>query len=178
MALKDQVKIYPFHHCQKILKKRKNKNNKRFKLAIVKSELIKELKKILPKFFKQRSKQNNRNNSLKKLKETLERGDRVELETFGTFRQTFKKLRIRRNPKTGQKVNVPKKKTIKWKMSKDLFKKLNNEERKIFVACDSGQISKIKKIISKTQNSKIKIIINLDLNFFYSKSGRKFSSLN
>ena len=30
--------------------------------------------------------------------------------------------------KTGEKVNVPKKKTIKWKMSKDLFKKLNNEK--------------------------------------------------
>ena len=26
------------------------------------------------------------------------------------------------------KINVPKKRTIKWKMSKDLFKKLNNEK--------------------------------------------------
>ena len=32
------------------------------------------------------------------------------------------------HPKTGEKVNVPKKRTIKWKMSKDLFKKLNNEK--------------------------------------------------
>ena len=32
-----------------------------------------------------------------------------------------------RNPKTGEKVNTPEKKTIHFKMSKELFKKLNNE---------------------------------------------------
>ena len=52
----------------------------------------------------------------------------VELRNFGTFRTGFQKASIRRNPKTGEKVNVPKKRTIKWKMSKDLFKKLNNEK--------------------------------------------------
>ena len=51
----------------------------------------------------------------------------VELRNFGTFRTTIQKASIRRNPKTGEKVNVPKKRTIKWKMSKELFKKLNNE---------------------------------------------------
>ena len=40
----------------------------------------------------------------------------------------MQKESIRRNPKTGTKINVPKKRTIKWKMSKDLFKKLNNEK--------------------------------------------------
>ena len=33
-----------------------------------------------------------------------------------------------RNPKTGEKVAVPEKKVISWKMSKDMFKKINNGE--------------------------------------------------
>ena len=46
------------------------------------------------------------------------RDEGVELRNFGTFRTGFQKASIRRNPKTGEKVNVPKKRTIKWKMSK------------------------------------------------------------
>ena len=97
-------------------------------MAIVKSELIKELKKSYPNFL-------NRDLAkivdiiLKEIKNTHNRGERVELRNFGTFRTNIQKASIRRNPKTGEKVNVPKKKTIKWKMSKDLFKKLNNEKK-------------------------------------------------
>jgi len=96
-------------------------------LAIVKSELIKELKKSYPNFL---IKDLNKiiEIILKEIKETLQRGEGVELRNFGTFRTNIQKASIRRNPKTGQKVSVPKKKTIKWKMSKDLFKKLNNEK--------------------------------------------------
>ena len=36
-------------------------------------------------------------------------------------------------------------------MSKELFKKINNEKNKIFVACDSANISKNKKIIKETK---------------------------
>ena len=59
---------------------------------------------------------------------TISSGNRVELRGFGTFRTNIQKESIRRNPKTGTKIIVPKKRTIKWKMSKDLFKKLNNEK--------------------------------------------------
>ena len=65
---------------------------------------------------------------LKEIKDTLIRNEGVELRNFGTFRVNIQKASIRRNPKTGEKVNVPKKRTIKWKMSKDLFKKLNDEK--------------------------------------------------
>ena len=65
---------------------------------------------------------------LKEIKNTLNRGEGVELRGFGTFRTNIQKESIRRNPKIGTKINVPKKRTIKWKMSKDLFKKLNNEK--------------------------------------------------
>ena len=49
-------------------------------------------------------------------------------------------------------------------------------KNKIFVACDSSKISKIKKIIRETQNSKIKIGYKFGLEFLNSKNGRKFLS--
>ena len=50
------------------------------------------------------------------------------------------------------------------------------KKNKIFVACDSTNISKIKKIISKTQNSKIKVGYKFGLEFLNSKNGRSFLS--
>ena len=44
----------------------------------------------------------------------------------------------------------------------------------IFVACDTSNINKIKKIISQTKSNKLKIIPKFGLQFFYSKQGRKF----
>ena len=52
---------------------------------------------------------------------------RIELRNFGVFECRERKARVGRNPKTGEKVNTPEKKTIHFKMSKDLFKKLNDE---------------------------------------------------
>ena len=96
-------------------------------MAIVKSELIKELKKSYPNFLNQ-----DLNKIVEiilvEMKNTLKRDEGVELRNFGTFRTNIQKASLRRNPKTGEKVNVPQKKTIKWKMSKELFKKLNNEK--------------------------------------------------
>ena len=48
--------------------------------------------------------------------------------------------------------------------------------KKIFVACDTTNHSKIKKIIQYTQSKKLKIGYKFGLEFFYSKSGRSFLS--
>ncbi len=48
------------------------------------------------------------------------------------------------------------------------------KNRNIFVACDTSNIDKIKKIISQTKTKKLKIIPKFGLQFFYSKNGRKF----
>ena len=50
------------------------------------------------------------------------------------------------------------------------------KKNKIFIACDSTKISIIKKIISKTQNSKIKVGYKFGLEFLNSKDGRSFLS--
>tara|TARA_B100001063_G_scaffold94864_1_gene88540 strand:- start:354 stop:1028 length:675 start_codon:yes stop_codon:yes gene_type:complete len=50
------------------------------------------------------------------------------------------------------------------------------KKNKIFIACDSTNISKIKEIISKTKNSKLKIGYKFGLEFLNSKQGRSFLS--
>ncbi len=50
------------------------------------------------------------------------------------------------------------------------------KNKKIFIACDSNNISKVKEIIKKTQTSKIKIGYKFGLEFLNSKKGRDFIS--
>ena len=95
-------------------------------MAIVKSKLLKQLSNNYPNFLK-KDLEKFTDIILSEIKNTLRRGDRVELRGFGVFSSKIQKARISRNPKTGEKVNTPEKKTIHFKMSKDLFKKLNDE---------------------------------------------------
>ena len=50
------------------------------------------------------------------------------------------------------------------------------KKNKVFVACDSRNISKVKEIIIKTQNSKLQIGYKFGLEFLNSKKGRSFIS--
>ena len=97
-------------------------------MAIVKSELLKHLCKNYPNFLK-KDLEKFTDIILIEIKNSLKRGERVELRGFGVFSTKIQKARISRNPKTGEKVNTPEKKTIHFKMAKDLFKKLNNEKK-------------------------------------------------
>jgi len=56
---------------------------------------------------------------------SLQNGDNIEIRGFGIFKTSIRKARIGRNPKNSQSVKIPEKKTIKWKMSKIFFKRLN-----------------------------------------------------
>ena len=96
-------------------------------MAIVKSTLLKQLSNNWPNFLK-KDLEKFTEIILKEIKRTLKRGERVELRGFGIFSTNKQKARISRNPKTGEKVNTPEKKTIHFKMAKELFKKLNNHE--------------------------------------------------
>ena len=96
-------------------------------MAIVKSKLLKQFSKNWPNI-PQKDLEKSINIIFKEIKNSLKKGERVELRSnFGVFSTNIQKPRISRNPRTGEKVNTPKKKTIHFKMSKDLFKKLNNE---------------------------------------------------
>ena len=96
-------------------------------MAVVKSKLLKQLSQNYPNFLK-KDLEKFTEIILEEIKRTLRRGERVELRGFGIFSTNTQKARISRNPKTGEKVNTPEKKTIHFKMAKELFKKLNNHE--------------------------------------------------
>ena len=96
-------------------------------MAIVKSKLLNQLKKSYPNFLK-KDLEKVVSITLNEIKQALKRGDRVELRGFGMFSTNIQKARISRNPKTGEKVNTPEKKTIHFKMAKEMFKKLNNDD--------------------------------------------------
>ena len=95
-------------------------------MALVKSKIIKQLSSNYPNFL---------NKNLAKLvdiiisnmENSLSRNERVELRDIFTLETKIQKARISRNPKTNEKVEVPEKKTVHFKMSKKWFKDLNNE---------------------------------------------------
>ena len=96
-------------------------------MSIVKSNLIKQLNKNYPNFHK-KDLEKFSNIIFQEIKEALKNGERVELRGFGVFYTNIQKKSVRRNPRTGEKVEVAEKKTIQWKMSKEMFNKLNNSD--------------------------------------------------
>ncbi len=51
----------------------------------------------------------------------LNDGNRIELRNFGVFEVRTRKSRVARNPRTGEKVQVPEKKTVVFKPGKELL---------------------------------------------------------
>ena len=97
-------------------------------MAIVKSKLLKQFSKNYPNFLK-KDLEKFTDIILREIKISLQRSERVELRGFGVFSSKVQKARISRNPKTNKKIDTPEKKTIHFKMSKDLFKILNDEKK-------------------------------------------------
>ena len=95
-------------------------------MAIVKSDLLKQLSNSYPNLFK-KDLTKFLDIVLNEIKDSLYKKERVELRGFGIWSTHTQKARISRNPKTGEKVNTPEKKTVHFKMSKELIKKINNE---------------------------------------------------
>ena len=96
-------------------------------MAIVKSKLLKQLSDNYPNFYK-KDLEKFINIFLNDIKEALKKGERLELRNFGTLSTRIQKASVRRNPKTGEKVHVKQKRTIYWKMSKEMFSRINNVE--------------------------------------------------
>jgi len=56
----------------------------------------------------------------------LQKGEKIEIRGFGSFRTRERRGRVGRNPKTGEKVEVPAKKIPYFKPSKELKDFVNN----------------------------------------------------
>ncbi len=95
-------------------------------MAVVKSKLLENLSDNYPNFLKK---------DLTKLVDiillqieyALKREERVELRDIFTLETRVQKARLSRNPKTNEKVKVPEKRTVQFKMSKKWFNNINNE---------------------------------------------------
>ena len=93
----------------------------------VKSNIIKQLSNNYPNFLKK--------DLIKfieivlfEIKNTLKRGERVEIRDSFVFQSKTREARIARNPKTNEKINTPEKKSILFKMSKEWAYKVNEKK--------------------------------------------------
>ena len=91
---------------------------------MVRSELLQKLCNMHPNIFR-RDMEKILEIIFSEITEALRKGENIEIRGFGIFKTTTRKARIGRNPKNSESVQIPEKKTIKWKMSKIFFKRLN-----------------------------------------------------
>ncbi len=96
-------------------------------MAIVKSKLLKEIADSYPNFLK-KDLEKSLNIFINEIKFALYKKENVEIRDFGTWSVHTQKARDARNPKSGQKIKIPEKKKIRFKMSKKLFKKINENK--------------------------------------------------
>ena len=71
------------------------------------------------------------NTVLDAVAQALCRDDRVELRDFGAFSARQHQAREARNPKTGELVSVPAKKSVHFKGGRQLLRALNGDEKSL-----------------------------------------------
>jgi len=54
------------------------------------------------------------------IQDSLQKGERVSIVSFGTFEVRTNKGRMGRNPKTGETIYIPEKRSVKFKAGKGL----------------------------------------------------------
>ena len=91
-----------------------------------KSDILKILSKNYPNFLK-KDLSKFIDIVLNEIQNALKREERIELRDNFTLEGKTQKARIARNPKTNEKIEIKEKKLIKFKMSKEWFKKINEK---------------------------------------------------
>ena len=96
-------------------------------MSVSKPEVINKLSKNFPNILK---KDLNKlfNIFISEVIKALSNGERVELRDIMMFEPRIQKKRISLNPKTLEKIEVPEKKNILFKCSKEWKKKLNEKK--------------------------------------------------
>lgn len=62
---------------------------------------------------------------IEKMSQNLEKGNRIEIRGFGSFNLIDRKAGIRRNPKTGTKVEVESATKVRFKAGKEMRERVN-----------------------------------------------------
>lgn len=60
-----------------------------------------------------------------RLGDALANGDRIEIRGFGSFQPRIHAPKTTINPRTGQQMNLPSRRTILFRVSPELIKKMN-----------------------------------------------------
>ena len=74
---------------------------------------------------------------------SLRAGDKIEIRGFGSFRTRQRKPRVGRNPKTGERVDVPAKKIPFFKPSKELKDLVNDSIAVVAAATPTAPASSV-----------------------------------
>ena len=93
-------------------------------MSFVKNRILDQLANSYPNFLR-RDLEKALNLVLDEIIKTIAKGDNVQIRGFGSFKNRQLKTRIGRNPKNGSRLKIPAKQGVRWKMSKELFQKLN-----------------------------------------------------
>tara|TARA_Y100001970_G_scaffold287598_1_gene412674 strand:- start:7133 stop:7423 length:291 start_codon:yes stop_codon:yes gene_type:complete len=96
-------------------------------LATVKSQILNQLSNNYPSFLK-KDLLKFIDIILKEMSLSLKKNERVEIRGAFIFDPRIQKPRTSFNPITRQKINIPQKKTINFKISKEWFKVINEKE--------------------------------------------------
>jgi len=91
---------------------------------MVKSELVQKLCNMYPNILR-KDIEKILNVIFIEIIQSLSKGKNIEIRGFGSYKVIQRKARIGRNPKNSEKIEIPEKKAIKWKMSKILYNRLN-----------------------------------------------------
>ena len=91
---------------------------------MVKSELVQKISNAYPNILR-RDIEKIVDIIIAEIVEALCRNEAVEIRKFGRFSTVITKSRMGRNPRTGSEIHIKPKKKIKYKMSKNLFNRLN-----------------------------------------------------
>jgi integration host factor subunit beta len=95
-------------------------------LTLTKADLIQEVERITE--LKRTDSESIVETIFDSIIESLQKGDKIEIRGFGSFRTRQRRGRVGRNPKTGAKVEVPPKQIPFFKPSKELKDFVNSSE--------------------------------------------------
>ena len=98
-------------------------------MSFVKSQILKQLASFYPNFLR-RDLEKALNLVLDEIIKAIAKGENVQIRGFGSFKNRQLKARIGRNPKDGSRIEIPAKQGVHWKISKELFQKLNQDSNR------------------------------------------------
>ena len=93
-------------------------------MSFVKNRILDQLANSYPNFLR-RDLERALNIVLDEIIKAIAKSDNVQIRGFGSFKNRQLKTRIGRNPKDGSRIEIPAKQSVQWKISKELFQKLN-----------------------------------------------------